>query len=210
MWPDYWDFVCRRHALAKAPIDGRHGFYLLIEVETNHGDGEDALEAFFTELHEDRIAEDGVLAKSLSEMRALWKIREAVGEVDTDFGPHVNFDIGVAPSALGQFCDAADTLLAGLDEATGTLKVGHVGDGNVHLLVAHDGSPEAQERIEETIYGLLRDWQGAVTAEHGIGRLKARWIHCSCSHAEMTVMRALKAQFDPLGLLNPGTIFGDM
>lgn len=207
MWPDYWDYVCHHTNLAAAPISGRHGFYALIEWELDGSEQEDALEDFLAELIETGGAEDGVLAKSLAEMRALWKIREAVGEVDPDFGPHINFDIGVAPSALGNFCDAADVVLAGLADATGTLKVGHIGDGNVHLLVAHGGSVEAQERIEEAIYGLLHDWQGAITAEHGIGRLKARWLHHSRSRGEIAAMCALKAQFDPLGILNPGTLF---
>ncbi|CUH80661.1 FAD-binding oxidoreductase [Tropicibacter naphthalenivorans] len=97
--------------------------------------------------------------------------------------------------------------LAPLPQARGTLKVGHVGDGNVHLLVAHDGSAQAEARIEAEIYALLRDWDGAVTAEHGIGRIKAQWIGHSRSNAEVAMMRALKTQLNPLGLLNPGAVF---
>ncbi|KHQ51273.1 FAD-binding oxidoreductase [Mameliella alba] len=208
MWPDYWDFVCRRTSLAEAAISGQHGFYVLIEVETDHANGEDALETFFAELFENGFAEDGVLAKSLAETQSLWRIREAVGEVDPDFGPHINFDIAVAPSELGKFCESADDLLEGLQDAAGTLKVGHVADGNVHLLVAHDGSAEAEERIETAIYELLSDWNGAVTAEHGVGRLKVRWITHSRSREEMAVMHTLKRQLDPFGILNPGALFG--
>ncbi|WP_300442852.1 FAD-binding oxidoreductase [uncultured Mameliella sp.] len=210
MWPDYWEFVCRQSHLAKAPISGQHGFYVLIEVETDHANREDPLEAFVAELFENGIAEDGVLAKSLAETLSLWKIREAIGEVDTDFGPHINFDIAVAPSDLGAFCNAADALLADLKDAAGTLKAGHVADGNVHLLVAHDGSAEAEERIEAAIYALLGNWNGAVTAEHGVGRLKARWITHSRSREELAVMCALKKQLDPLGILNPGALYGDL
>ncbi|APZ52930.1 FAD-binding oxidoreductase [Salipiger abyssi] len=209
MWPDYWEFVCHATSLASPPMAGRHGFYLLIEVEAGSEGAEDELEAFFAELFEAGLAEDGVLAKSVAEMRALWRVREAVGEADEGFGPHINFDIGLSPSALGRFCDAADVLLAGMLEAKGTLKVGHVGDGNVHLLVAHDGSGRAEERIEAAVYGLLRDWNGAVTAEHGIGRIKARWIGHSRTPEELAMMRGLKAQFDPLGILNPGALFAD-
>ena len=207
MWPDYWDFVCHKTSLATSPLDGRYGFYLLIEVEAEGPESEAELEAFFADLFEADLAQDGVLAKSISEMRALWQVREAVGEVDDDFGHHINFDIGVSPSALGGFCDAADILLADMPEALGVIKVGHVGDGNVHLLVAHDGSHAAEESIEAAIYGLLRDWDGAVTAEHGIGRIKARWMDHSRSPQELALMRGLKAQMDPQGILNPGALF---
>ncbi|EBA08595.1 FAD-binding oxidoreductase [Sagittula stellata] len=209
MWPDYWNFVCHQTALATAPLAGQHGFYLLVEIEAASTQTEEELEAFFADLFERGVFEDGVLAKSLAEMRALWSVREAVGEVDDDFGHHINFDIGVSPSALGNFCDAADSVLAELPEAVGVLKVGHVGDGNVHLLVAHDGSAAAEERIEAAIYGLLRDWQGAVTAEHGVGRIKARWLgHCRTPE-ELALMRGLKTQMDPLGILNPSVLFRD-
>ncbi|MEQ5871455.1 FAD-binding oxidoreductase [Sagittula sp. NFXS13] len=207
MWPDYWDFVCHETSLATAPIAGRHGFYLLIEVEAEAAETNEELEMFFAELFEQGLVEDGVLAKSLAEMQALWSVREAVGEVDDDFGHHVNFDIGVSPSDLGAFCDAADAVLATLPDALGVLKVGHVGDGNVHLLVAHNGSSAAEDQVEAAIYGLLREWQGAVTAEHGVGRIKSRWLgHCR-SPEELALMRGLKAQMDPLGILNPSALF---
>ncbi|ANB33913.1 FAD-binding oxidoreductase [Rhodovulum sulfidophilum] len=207
MWPDYWDFVCHETSLAAAPLEGRHGIYLLIEIEVDGQHGETELEDFFAELFEGGVVEDGVLAKSLGEMRALWQVREAVGQVDDDFGPHINFDIGVSPSALGRFCEAADVRLTEVPEAVGVLKVGHVGDGNVHLLVAHDGSNTAEARIEAAIYDLVREWGGAVTAEHGIGRIKGRWIGHSRSPAEVAMMRGMKLQLDPNGILNPGALF---
>lgn len=209
MWPDYWNFVCHETALAAAPLAGRHGFYALIAIQSETPGSEEELEAFFADLFEAGIVEDGVLAKSQREIQALWRVREAVGDVDEGFGPHINFDIGLSPSALGRFCAAADAMLAQMPQAGGVLKVGHIGDGNVHLLVAHDGSPAAEERIEAAIYRLLRDWDGAVTAEHGIGRIKARWIgHCRTPE-ELSLMRAMKSVLDPLNILNPGAIFTD-
>lgn len=207
MWPDYWDFVCTETTLASSPLQGRYGFYLLIEIDAETGRAEEELEELFADMFETGIALDGVLAKSVAEAQALWKLREAVGEVDHDFGPHINFDIGVSPSALGDFCDAAERRLAAMPEAGAALRVGHIGDGNVHLLVAHDGSALAEERIEAEIYDLLRDWHGAVTAEHGIGRIKARWIGHSRSPEELALMRALKKQLDPRGIVNPGALF---
>ncbi|MBW6417582.1 FAD-binding oxidoreductase [Celeribacter sp. PS-C1] len=209
MWPDYWDFVCDTAALAVSPLADKYGFYVLIEVDSETGRAEEEFEELFADLFDREIAVDGVLAKSVAEAQSLWALREAVGEVDDAFGHHINFDIGVSPSALGAFCEAADARLATLKEAGGVIKVGHIGDGNVHLLVAHDGSTAAEHRIEAEIYAFLRDWNGAVTAEHGIGRIKAPWIGCSRSPEELAMMRALKTQLDPRGILNPGALFLD-
>jgi FAD/FMN-containing dehydrogenase len=48
---------------------------------------------------------------------------------------------------------------------------------------------------------------GSISAEHGIGRAKAAWLHLSRSPAELAVMRAVKAAVDPDGRLNPGVLF---
>lgn len=206
MWPDYWTFVCHRTSLTRSPFSGEHGFYVLIEVEVPTDGADDTLERWFEDLFEAGLVEDGVLAQSLAEMNGLWRIREAVGDVDADFGPHINFDLGIAPSRLGLFCDACDAILADTDGVTGTLKVGHIGDGNVHLLVAHEEDDAAAEEIERRVYGLVSQWDGTVTAEHGIGRIKRAWLRCSRSQEEIALIRMIKAQLDPKGLLNPGVM----
>lgn len=53
------------------------------------------------------------------------------------------------------------------------------------------------------------DFGGSVSAEHGIGRLKAPYLGLSRSRAELDLMRAIKRQLDPGGILSPGRIFGD-
>ncbi|MCE7029489.1 FAD-binding oxidoreductase [Jiella avicenniae] len=201
MWPDYWDFVCGEARLARRPVSGTHGFYVLVEIaDTDPAD----IENWFMALSEEGLVEDGILAQSIAEARALWAVREAVGEVDEALGPHINFDLGVASSRLGEFCEACDRCLADVDGAGRALKVGHVGDGNVHLLVAHDGRTETIHDIERAIYGLVAEWGGAITAEHGIGRLKRAWLSCSRSSEEIALMGLLKQALDPAGLLNPG------
>lgn len=203
MWPDYWDFVCGKARLVRRPVSGTHGFYVLAEIVGGASTAAE-VETWFATLSEEGLVEDGVLAQSLAEGRSLWAVREAVGEVDEALGPHINFDLGVASSRLGDFCKACDERLADVEGAGQTLKVGHVGDGNVHLLVAHDGRAVAVHAIERAIYGLVAEWGGAITAEHGIGRLKRDWLHCSRSAEEIALMSILKQALDPAGLLNPG------
>ncbi|WP_319520604.1 FAD-binding oxidoreductase [uncultured Martelella sp.] len=205
MWPDYWDFVCHKTELAASPLAADHGFYILAEFALE-GDDSAHFENWLGQLLEEGIVEDGVIAKSLSETQALWRVREAIGDVDADFGAHINFDLGISPSQLGHFCDAGDRLLAGMAGVTGTLKVGHIGDGNVHFLVGHEDDADVSDRIERALYALVRDYGGTVTAEHGVGRLKRDWLSCCRSPEEIDLMRQLKSMLDPGQIMNPGAL----
>ncbi|QFG37581.1 FAD/FMN-containing dehydrogenase [Paracoccus pantotrophus] len=205
MWPDYWDHVCQ-HGLARSPFHERHGFYLLIEAACDQPQDTVQMEGFFEAAHEAGLVQDGVLAQSLAEAQALWQIREVVGEVDASFGPHVNFDIGIAPSQLGGFCDAVDQSLKDLPFPASTLKVGHIGDGNVHLLVACADRDEAKARIETMVYDLLRGYSGTITAEHGIGRVKAPWLTYCRTPVEIALMQRFKESLDPKLIMNPGAL----
>ena len=60
--------------------------------------------------------------------------------------------------------------------------------------------------MDEVIYGLVREFGGTVSAEHGIGTAKKRWLGHARSPEEIALMRTLKAALDPAGLLNPGKV----
>jgi FAD/FMN-containing dehydrogenase len=90
---------------------------------------------------------------------------------------------------------------------------GHLGDGNVHInALRPDGWPETRfaaqgERLSAALGALVQECGGSISAEHGIGLLKKSLLHYSRSAAEIELMRAVKAIFDPRGILNPGKIF---
>lgn len=205
MWPDYWQLVCCEARIARSPLEGTHGFYALLEIELQQGGTPDALEEWLLDALEQDLVRDGVLAQSLAEHRSLWAIREAVGEIDDHLGPHINFDIGIAPARLGNFCLEVETILDEMPEALRNVKVGHVGDGNVHLLVSHDQACDTL-RIEQAVYDLVRRYSGAVTAEHGVGRLKVAWLPASRSDTERKLMASIKNCIDPRNLMNPGVV----
>ena len=88
---------------------------------------------------------------------------------------------------------------------------GHAGDGNVHPHFFFD-NPEQKERaaqarseFHEAIIGM----GGTVTAEHGVGRSKIKYLRSQLGDAQVDLMRAIKSVFDPNNILNPGTIFGE-
>jgi FAD/FMN-containing dehydrogenase len=86
---------------------------------------------------------------------------------------------------------------------------GHIGNGHPHQnFVARN--PEEVARIEAVVERTLREviaMGGTVSAEHGIGKIKARWLPLQLGNLQMQAMRALKQAIDPLGLFAPGNIF---
>ncbi|SON56650.1 putative FAD-linked oxidoreductase [Hartmannibacter diazotrophicus] len=207
MWPSYWDFVCEEAKLVRPPLSGRHGLYVLLETAHEGASGEEAFEAWLGHCLENELVEDGVIAKSLAETRSIWAVREAVGELDAAFGAHINFDLGIVPSRLGSFIEACDRALAAFVDCR-SLHVGHMGDGNLHLIVSTGSrGPQEVHEIENVIYGLVGEWHGTVTAEHGVGTLKRHWLSRCRDESQIAVMTRLKALFDPFGRLNPGKIF---
>ena len=63
------------------------------------------------------------------------------------------------------------------------------------------------ERAEDAVLRFVAELGGSISAEHGIGRAKTRWLHLTRSEADVAAMRAIKHALDPLGQLNPGVIF---
>ncbi len=85
---------------------------------------------------------------------------------------------------------------------------GHLGDGNLHVVVSpRPWSDDAREKAERLVYEPLADIGGAVSAEHGIGLEKRAYLHLSRSPEEIALMRALKKTLDPTNILNCDKIF---
>ena len=92
------------------------------------------------------------------------------------------------------------------------MSYGHMGDGNLHFNVSQ--RPDAQKtaflergaELESAMFDLVESLGGSISAEHGIGRLKAAEFAKRADPVELAVMRALKRALDPKGILNPGKV----
>ena len=88
--------------------------------------------------------------------------------------------------------------------ARGSFLFGHLGDGNVHVNVLGPGPDD--EAADEAVLGLAARLGGTISAEHGVGVAKARFLGLVRSEAELGAMRAIKGALDPASLLNPGCV----
>ena len=89
--------------------------------------------------------------------------------------------------------------------------VGHVGDGNFHMLLMIDLDDADEIRRAEALLERLVDralaMDGTCTGEHGIGQGKMKYLKDEHGEPALAAMRAIKKALDPLDIMNPGKIF---
>jgi FAD/FMN-containing dehydrogenase len=81
---------------------------------------------------------------------------------------------------------------------------GHLAEGNVHVNLLAATEQDVDGQLSEAVLELVASLGGSISAEHGIGLAKRRWIGLTRSPADLTAMRALKQALDPENLLSPG------
>ena len=85
---------------------------------------------------------------------------------------------------------------------------GHAGNGNLHVNLMYDPADGDQTQRAhaclESVFAAVLDMQGTISGEHGIGLVKRDWVGRELDAPSLRLMRAIKAQFDPDGILNPG------
>ena len=208
MWPDYWQVVTQR-AKVKAAVAQGHAHYVLIEAQ---GTDEQAdlprFQAWLESVMGQGLLADAAVAQSLADVKGFWALRDACADFFQVIGPHVSYDVAMP---IGRMADFVVQCKAGLLAAGGMQSIyyGHVGDGNLHLVAWLDGvslTEQPKETMDAVIYGLVKACGGSISAEHGIGTQKKKWLGYSRSDEEIALMHTLKAALDPLGLLNPGKV----
>ena len=209
MWPDYWSLIATTPGL-KMPLPDGHAIYALIEAQGSDDAADPArFQSWLEAQAEAGLVQDAAVAQSLADVARFWEVRDAVSEFSQTFGAHAAFDIGLPQKRMDDFARAAR---AGLEaEWPGgweALFYGHIGDGNMHVSARVDGAgPQPIDRICAIIYGLVRDFGGSVSAEHGIGTLKKPYLAWQRGPEEMALMARLRAAMDPAGIMNPGKVF---
>ena len=89
---------------------------------------------------------------------------------------------------------------------------GHIGDGNLHLNILKPDDLTVEEfmakghEMSPSIFALVAERRGSISAEHGVGLLKKDFLGYTRSSAEIALMKGLKQLFDPYQILNPGKL----
>lgn len=156
-----------------------------------------------------RLADpDAVVALDEADRTRLWRFRESVSvAIATGLGtarPVHKLDISVPPPALDSFDRELRHLARTLSGIDALVAFGHVSDGNLHLALA--GTAASAPATDEAILGLVAAHGGSISAEHGIGRAKARYLHLCRNGDEIAAMMAIKRALDPDWIFAPGVL----
>jgi FAD/FMN-containing dehydrogenase len=196
------------------PLDQGVPWYVLIELSSPNP--RQQLASLLTDALQEAAAHailnDALIATSLTQSQAMWKLRESIPEAQRHHGASLKHDVSVPVSSIPKLIEDGSELVRRLVPEGDVVSYGHMGDGNLHFNVSQ--RPDAQRTVflerakdlESSMFDLVESLGGSISAEHGIGRLKALEFAERADPVELAVMRALKRALDPKGILNPGKV----
>ncbi len=202
--------TCAETYLGKQFPDTGADAYLLVRLD---GPSRDALAPAvdaLTDLVLGIGARDVLLADTDERKESIWNARGAFLEAIKGSTPAMDeCDVVVPRDAIPAF--VRRSVAIGKELGVRILSFGHAGDGNLHIYVCRDDmtNEEWKEKVTsamDRLYDEAKALHGEVSGEHGIGHAKQAYLRDSVGGRQISLMRGIKAVFDPKGILNPGKV----
>ncbi|HEY9225485.1 MAG TPA: FAD-binding oxidoreductase [Gemmatimonadaceae bacterium] len=184
---------------------------LLAEVEADDPSGAASAALSIERIFRDAGATTVRVALDQPTETELWELRHAASPILARLDPHLRSmqfieDCAVPPERIPDFVRGVRAILNAND--TRGVIFGHAGDAHVHVNPLIDvGNPQWRSRVESilsAVTDLTASVGGTLTGEHGDGRLRTPLLDHVWPSAALDAFRAVKAAFDPAGILNPG------
>jgi FAD/FMN-containing dehydrogenase len=206
------DIVFRHVPGVAEPFVERHAYYLLIQSDDMQqcplDDAlRDAIASFGAGASEFAVSADAAQAESW------WKLRQNISDAQKREGISIKHDISVPVSRVAEFIARADAAMQAAFPGVRIVAFGHMGDGNIHYNVSLADAEQNkifiaqhESEVNRLVYEVVREFDGSISAEHGLGQLKRATIRDYKAPLELELMRNIKQVFDPHGLMNPGKV----
>jgi FAD/FMN-containing dehydrogenase len=206
------DFSVRHGIDIRAPLASEHPWFVLMELSSPRDDARAALEAILAQGLEEAIVDDAVIAASLSQRSAFWKLRDEMSAAQKPEGGSIKHDISVPVVAVPDFIAEANAAVVKLIPGSRPVPFGHLGDGNIHYNVSQPIGGDAADFMDRwhdvnaVVFDIVLRMGGSISAEHGIGVLKRDELPGVKDKVAIELMRSIKTMLDPLGIMNPGKV----
>ncbi len=210
MWNSHYKILTQETKRHQAPLAADYPYYVIVEQQGVHQKRDslqfsDALETAM----EKELLVDAVIAQSKKQAESIWNIREDIEGLAMALMPFCAFDISLPIKNMDEFTTTLQIkLIEKWGKKTKLIVFGHLGDGNLHVVITvGKDTPKAESQIKKLVYLPLQKIGGSISAEHGIGLEKKDYLYISRTEQEISMMKKIKQTFDPKNILNPNKIF---
>jgi D-lactate dehydrogenase (cytochrome) len=210
---DVIEFALKHAHGARDPLATKHPWYVLMEISSQHSDGlRESVEQLLADASAEGLVRDATIAASLDQAKAFWHLRHVLPEAQKPEGGSIKADVSVPVAAVPQFLEEAAAAAEAIVAGCRPVPFGHLGDGNVHFNVSQPvGADSAQfiarwGEVNDAVNKIVLKYNGSISAEHGIGKLKRDSLPKVKDPVALELMRGLKRMLDPNGILNPGKV----
>ena len=198
--------------ISKTKFPIKNNYYLLIDIECGSDDELIKAEKLYNYFLNQGFISEGVISQNAKQYKELWSFRENITESISVYLTYKN-DISVKPSRIPSFIKEIEDVVNREYPDFNTILFGHIGDGNIHISILKPKSFDKAEFFEickdvnHHLYRIVADYEGSISAEHGVGLIKRPYLMYTRTAKEIELMKNIKAVFDPNNILNPGKIF---
>ena len=209
LWNDTYKQMISDKTIYNKYLPDNYKYYVFIEFMGGDFENDyDTFEKAIMNAVDHQLVEDAVVGKDEKEQLNIWGIREDVAVLAEEKKFDQQFDISIPVAQIGEVIDKTILELKNCQGVETIFPFGHVADGNIHFIIGKDSdNDELKSKINEIIYTNTELVQGSISAEHGIGLDKKKYLIKSRSKDEIELMKLIKKAIDPKNILNPGRVF---
>ena len=209
LWNDTYKQMISDKTIYNKYLPDNYKYYVFIEFMGGDFENDyDTFEKAIMNAVDHELVEDAVVGKDEKEQLNIWGIREDVAVLAEEKKFDQQFDISIPVAQIGEVIDKTILELKNCKGVETIFPFGHVADGNIHFIIGKDSdNDELKSKINEIIYTNTELVQGSISAEHGIGLDKKKYLIKSRSKDEIELMKLIKKAIDPKNILNPGRVF---
>ena len=198
----------------REPLESTPDWYVLIELTSGEpGGAEAAMERLLTGAFEEGLITDAAIAQNDAQRAQFWRMREEHSAALKPEGGGWKHDVSVPVSRIAEFIEEATPAVERFHPGARVSVFGHVGDGNLHYDVLPGVGQDVAAFIARwkegstVVHDIVARYDGSISAEHGLGRLKTEEARGYKSPLEVQTMRAIRTAIDPQRIMNPAVLF---